>query len=100
VSKLPHKSTPSGRLVWFDNGSDDDEHWMLSTLAEELKGKPRLRGRIVSPMAAVSLFTTGSDADWQWVKRHCKEIGIDPKRLEMLSAIPRRGDNESYSDSD
>lgn len=76
-------------LVWFDDGSDDEEHWMKPSLALELKDKPRLRERIIFPATAAAICTTGSDADWNWVVTHAAEIGLDVDRVKALSMIRR-----------
>jgi hypothetical protein len=85
VSKLPRK----GPLVWFDDGSCDAEHWMMPTLAEELKLKPRLHRRIVYPAMAISICSTGCDADWAWVVANAAHIGLDPGRIAMMGSMRR-----------
>ena len=59
VSHLPRQ----GELVWFDDGSEGPEHWVHISTATQMTGMPRLHGKIVWPATAISILTTGSDAD-------------------------------------
>lgn len=95
VSKLPHK----GHLVWFDMGNDDNDHWVSPSFAESACTRPTLNGRLIFPATAISLMTTGTDAQFQWLCQHALEIGLDPAKLQAVGQT-RRKDGETDDDWD